>query len=66
MNSLYADVILFDNIGMVYNGNTLYTEGMGGSEFQAILLLEELAKMGKSVICLNNTKEPLKINNVMY
>jgi hypothetical protein len=50
MNSLYADVILFDNIGMVYNGNTLYTEGMGGSEFQAILLLEELAKMGKSVI----------------
>ena len=66
MNSLYADVILFDNIGMVYNGNTLHTEGMGGSEFQAILLLEELAKMGKSVICLNNTKEPLKINNVMY
>jgi len=66
MNSLYADVILFDNIGMVYNGNTLHTEGMGGSEFQVILLLEELAKMGKSVICLNNTKEPLKINNVMY
>jgi len=66
MNSLYADVILFDNIGMVYNGNTLHTEGMGGSEFQVILLLEELAKMGKSVICLNNTKEQLKINNVMY
>ena len=51
---------------MVYNGNTLHTEGMGGSEFQVILLLEELAKMGKSVICLNNTKEQLKINNVMY
>ena len=66
MNTIYADVILFDNIGMVYNGNTLHTEGMGGSEFQAILLLEELAKMGKSVICLNNTKESLKINNVMY
>jgi len=66
MNTIYADVILFDNIGMVYNGNTLHTEGMGGSEFQVILLLEELAKMGKSVICLNNTKEPLKINNVMY
>jgi hypothetical protein len=66
MNTIYADVILFDNIGMVYNGNTLHTEGMGGSEFQVILLLEELAKMGKSVICLNNTKEQLKINNVMY
>ena len=54
MNTIYADIILFDSIGMSYDGNTLHTHGMGGSEFQAILLLEELAKLGKSVICLNN------------
>ncbi len=66
MNTIYADVILFDSIGMSYNGNTLYTQGMGGSEFQAILLLEELSKLGKSVICLNNVTEQKKINGVMY
>ena len=54
MNTIYADVILFDSIGMSYDGNTLHTNGMGGSEFQAILLLEVLVKFGKSVICLNN------------
>lgn len=51
---------------MSYDGNTMHTQGMGGSEFQAILLLEELAKLGKSVICLNNVKEQVKINGVMY
>jgi hypothetical protein len=66
MNTIYADVILFDSIGMSYDGNTLHTQGMGGSEFQAILLLEELAKLGKSVICLNNVTEQKKINGVMY
>jgi hypothetical protein len=66
MNIIYADIILFDSIGMSYDGNTMHTQGMGGSEFQAILLLEELAKLGKSVICLNNVKEQVKINGVMY
>ncbi len=66
MNTIYADVILFDSIGMSYDGNTLHTQGMGGSEFQAILLLEELSKLGKSVICLNNVTDQKKINGVMY
>lgn len=66
MNTIYADIILFDSIGMSYNGDTIHTQGMGGSEFQSILLLEELAKLGKSVICLNNVKDRSIINGVMY
>ena len=54
MTNLYADIILFDTIGSSYTGETAITNGMGGSEFQAILLLEEFAKLGKKVICLNN------------
>ena len=56
MSELYADIILFDTIGYSYTGETAVTSGMGGSEFQAILLLEEFAKLGKKVVCLNNTQ----------
>lgn len=66
MNELYADVILFDSVGMNYNGNTMHISGMGGSEFQAILLLEGLSKLNIKVICLNNVKQEIKINGVLY
>lgn len=63
---LKADIILLDTIGLPYNGKTPTNFGMGGSEFQAILLLEEFAKLGKRVICLNNTVEEIEYNNVLY
>lgn len=66
MSELYADIILFDTIGSPYTGETAVTSGMGGSEFQAILLLEEFAKLGKKVICLNNTQIEKKYNHVLY
>jgi len=66
MNMIYADLILFDSIGMSYDGNTLNTQGMGGSEFQAILLLEELVKEGYKVICLNNCNTESFVNGVLY
>lgn len=66
MSEIYADIILFDTVGSAYTGKTLETSGMGGSEFQAILLLEVMAKLGKKVICLNNTVETLEHNNVLY
>lgn len=66
MTNLYADVILFDTVGSPYTGETAVSEGMGGSEFQAILLLEELAKLQKKVICLNNTQVDKEVNNVLY
>ena len=66
MTDIYADVILFDSIGSSYDGNTMHQSGMGGSEFQAILLLEELAKEGYKVICLNNCNTESFINGVLY
>jgi len=49
------DVILVDTIGMPFIGSTAIYNGMGGSEFEQILLLEELVKNGKSVMSINNT-----------
>jgi len=66
MNTLFADIILYDNVGIPYNGNTKDEQGMGGSEFQAILLLEEFSKNNKKVICLNNTNLDKEINGVLY
>lgn len=66
MTDIYADVILFDSIGSPYDGNTIHQSGMGGSEFQAILLLEELAKEGYKVICLNNYNTESFVNGVFY
>jgi len=66
MNSVFADIILFDNIGSSYDGNTYNVSGMGGSEFQAILLLEELAKEGYKIICLNNSNKESFVNGVLY
>ena len=66
MTDIYADVILFDSIGSPYDGNTMHQSGMGGSEFQSILLLEELAKEGYKVICLNNCNTESFINGVLY
>ena len=56
MNELFADIILFDTVCAPYTGDDLLTKGMGGSESQVIFLLEEFAKLGKKVICLNNCK----------
>lgn len=66
MNELYADIILFDTVGSAYTGQTFYISGMGGSEFQSILLLEAMATVGKKVICLNNTTESVEHNGVLY
>lgn len=63
---LFADVILFDTVGSPYTGKTLKETGIGGSEFQSILLLENLVKHGYKVICLNNTKNQIEYNGVLY
>lgn len=63
---LYADVILFDTVGAPYTGETLLNSGMGGSEFQAIVLLEQFAKLNLKVICLNNSTAEKEYNNVLY
>lgn len=66
MNCISADIILFDTVCLPYTGEDLINKGMGGSESQAIFLLEEFAKLGKKVICLNNTLVEKEYNGVLY
>jgi hypothetical protein len=48
------DVLLVDTVGRPFNESFLANHGMGGSEFQAVMLLEELAKRGYRCGCINN------------
>jgi len=66
MNSLKVDVVLYDNVGIPYTTKTMYETGMGGSEFQSILLLKELTKQGKKVICINNTDKVKLDEDILY
>lgn len=66
MIDLYANVILFDTVCVPFTGISLEETGMGASESQSILLLEELVKLGKKVICLNNTKVEIEYKGVLY
>ncbi len=49
------DIIFFDTVGMVYTGQTPRIQGLGGSEFESILLAEALAARGMKVLVLNNS-----------
>ncbi len=60
------DVILLDTVGMPFIGSTAIYNGMGGSEFEQILLLEELVKNGKNVMSINNTPVASYENGVHY
>lgn len=64
--NIYADVVLYDSIGTPYNGSTIKNIGMGASESQAIILLEELSKSGKKCICINKGGDGLIYENVLY
>lgn len=50
---LEFDVLIVDTVGVPFNAAYVYQQGMGGSEFQAALLLEELAKRGFKCGCIN-------------
>ena len=65
MNKTY-DVVFFDTIGMPYTGKTPGEKGLGGSEFQVILLAEELASSGANVLVLNTTNESKRFADVDY
>ena len=60
------DVIFFDTIGMAYDGATPLHKGLGGSEFEALLLAEALASHGLRVLVLNNTQSAANFNGVEY
>lgn len=64
--NLKFDVIIYDNIGMPFQGTTPVHTSLGGSEFELILLAESLAKINKKVLVLNNNEFPSFENGVMY
>ncbi len=64
--SRHYDIVLYDSIGMPYTGATPENHGLGGSEFQAILVAEGLAERGRRVLVLNNTTKSESIRGVDY
>jgi hypothetical protein len=47
-------IAIIDTVGLTYDGNTLNTRGLGGSESAVILISKELAKIGFDVTVYNN------------
>lgn len=52
--------------GMAFNGNTLKTESLGGSETAALCLARELAALGNKVVVFANTDKPGVYDDVTY
>jgi hypothetical protein len=60
------DLIIFDNVGVPYTSTTLKSGGLGGSEFEVLLLAEGLAKSGYKVAVINAFKFPCTENGVDF
>lgn len=60
------DLIIFDNVGMPYTGTTYRFGGLGGSEFEIILLAEGLAAKGYKVAVFNGFRYPCTEYGVDY
>jgi hypothetical protein len=43
VSSTHYDIVFYDTVGKPYTGSTVEHSGMGGSEFETILLAEALA-----------------------
>lgn len=62
----HFDVIIADSVGVPFYGDSYKFSGMGGSEFEQILLAEELVKNGKTVACLNKSPSWSRARGVEY
>lgn len=60
------DLIIYDGIGLPYTGTTYRTGGLGGSEFEIILLAEGLASKGYKIAVLNGFRFPATEFGVDY
>lgn len=63
-------IAIIDKIGLVYNGSTLSSQGLGGSESAVILIAKELSKIGFNVTVFNNCEDKNShagyYDNVLY
>lgn len=66
MSNSYKLDIIFYVPGMEFDGNSLSTKALGGSETAALCMARELAKIGHHVKVFNNIKKPGKFNEVDY
>ena len=57
MNKL--SIAIIDTIGLAYDGDTLKTRGLGGSESAVILMSKELARAGFDVTVFNDCQDDL-------
>jgi len=47
-------IVIIDGIGLVYDGETVFKRGLGGSESAIILMSRELVKLGFEVVVYNS------------
>lgn len=64
--NINCDVLIYDNIGVPFLGSSYRESGLGGSEFEAVLLAEALAEKGKNVVVINRTPFTAFQNGVRY
>lgn len=58
--------VCFVTLGLEFSGDTLSTEGLGGSETALICMARETAKLGHRVSVFCNTREPGTYDGVSY
>lgn len=60
------DVIILDSVGVAFSGDSPQFNGLGGSEFEQILLAEGLKASGVSVACINRLPSWCKVRGADY
>jgi 2-polyprenyl-3-methyl-5-hydroxy-6-metoxy-1,4-benzoquinol methylase/glycosyltransferase involved in cell wall biosynthesis/GT2 family glycosyltransferase len=59
-------IAFLDTLGLKYDGNTLETKGIGGSESAVIYMSQELTKLGFNVTVFNKCDTEGEYNSVRY
>ena len=59
-----TSIAIIDIIGLTYDGDTLKSRGLGGSESAVILMSKELVKLGFSVTVFNNCIDRMSTEGV--
>jgi len=72
-----ADLVVYDEMSVIYYADgsrkpieyttaSLTQKALGGTEFEILLLMDEYAKLGKTVICFNNNQFASEHNGIKF
>jgi hypothetical protein len=76
--NLIVDLVVYDELSIIhyphdgthkpieYTTTSLVTKALGGTEFQLLLLMNECAAQGKTVVCFNNNLTESLTNNIAF